>query len=270
MKKLKYLLLSFLIVSCSIKKGFLLENDYNLQKSVKSIEEIRYYPTKYSDSIIKGELSGCTLLEFDKYGNISSRKEFDSNKKLTKRFINKYDYQNLAYQEFEYKDGDSLNIYSESNYSIDSNIKISSVVHRLSNGNILFKSEFTYDSMENTIKEIEFENGQKNIIEWVNIYDGANLVERKEFLNGSDECSKTLLEYDSLGNVSNKKWINRFGETVFNDSFKYDDFGNVITKLAKNNKQTFHYEYDKHNNWTERIEYENGKPWIITERKIKY
>lgn len=270
MKKLRYLIIPLLIFACSTKNVYLLENEYNLQKSVKLIEEIRFYATIKVDSIVKGPLSGYTLLEFDKWENVTSRKDYDSNKKLTKKIINKYDYKNSTYKELEYKNGDSLNIYSESYYSIGSNMKVSSVVHSLTNGNILFEGQFFYDSNNNKIKEIELENGNQTIIEWINIYDGIKLIERKEYINGSDEFSTTLFEYDSHGNVSNKKWINSLGKTVFNDSFTFDEFGNVTAKLTKNNEQTFHYIYDKNNNWIVRIEYENGNPWIITERRIQY
>ena len=35
-------------------------------------------------------------------------------------------------------------------------------------------------------------------------------------------------------------------------------------------KRTYKYEYDKNNNWTQRIEYKNTIPHRITERIIEY
>lgn len=270
MKKLTYLIISLLFISCSAQKKILLESTFNLQKPTKSIEEIRYYTSPINDSISKKKISGYSLYEFDNSGNLTLRKEYDSNKKLTKKNITDYDYKNLIYTEFEYKNEDSLNIYSKSDYTVGTNMKASSVVHHLSNGDVLFESEFTYDSKKNKVKEIELENGHQTVIIWENIYDGKNLIERKEFLNGSTKFSKTLFEYNNLGNLSNKKWINQSGKTVFDDSFEYDLFGNVTVNIQKNNKSTFQYKYDKFNNWIERIEYKNGEPSILTERKLKY
>lgn len=270
MNETKYLLICLVIVSCSSKNGFRLKNEYNLQKSVKSIEEVRYYAAKDDDGITKGQLSGYSLMSFDAWGNILLRREFDSDKKLIKKFQNEYDYQNSTYKEFEFKNNDSLNIYSVSDYSIDSNKRISSEVHYLANGNVLFESELTYDSNGNKTKEIESENGNQTIIEWINIYEEKQLVERKEYLNGNDKFSKTIFKYDDLGNVVKKIWINQQGETVFNDSFEYDKFRNVTAKLSEKSRQTFTYEYDQNNNWIKRIEYINDTPWIITERKLEY
>ena len=59
-------------------------------------------------------------------------------------------------------------------------------------------------------------------------------------------------------------------------TYKYDEKGNIIEEKIYHsdgrfgNTYTYKYEYDKNNNWTQRIKYKNTIPRRITERIIEY
>ena len=69
------------------------------------------------------------------------------------------------------------------------------------------------------------------------------------------------------------------GNVLYDDgtSFTiYNEKGNIIEENYHNSngrlyeKHTYKYEYDKNNNWTQRIEYKNTIPHRITEKIIEY
>lgn len=100
--------------------------------------------------------------------------------------------------------------------------------------------------------------------------------------------------YDKNGNVTSEEKRDSYGSRIYLHKFSYDKNNNLIEKTTedgkitykynanndcieergnisrKNYRKTFEYTYDQHNNWTQKVEYIDGKPSIITEREIIY
>lgn len=59
------------------------------------------------------------------------------------------------------------------------------------------------------------------------------------------------------------------------ETYKYDKVGNetdwsIFYKDEHNATYTYKYKYDKHDNWTEQLSFENGEPKVFTSREIVY
>ena len=112
-------------------------------------------------------------------------------------------------------------------------------------------------SIKETLYEAVDKFGQIEKGNWFNnyftIYDKkGNIIEENDYDSDGSLNSKTTYKYDEKGNKIEE-----------ND---YDSDGRLDSKTTYKYK----YEYDKNNNWTQKIQYRNTIPNIITERIIEY
>ena len=137
-----------------------------------------------------------------------------------------------------------FNIYNEKGNKIEDNSYDS-------DGSLNSKTTYKYDKKGNKIEE--------------NIYDSNGKFVRK-----------TTYKYDKKGNIIEEKSYYPDGSLIYKNTYKYDEKGNMIEENwyesdgSLYEKHTYKYEYDKNNNWTQRIQYKNTIPLNITERIIEY
>ena len=104
----------------------------------------------------------------------------------------------------------------------------------------------------------------------------GNKIEKNVYDSNGRFHYKYTYKYDEKGNKIEENWYNSDGSLDSKYTYKYDEKGNIIEENYHNSngrlyeKHTYKYEYDKNNNWTQRIEYKNTIPHRITEKIIEY
>ena len=233
MEKIILVILSVLcLVSCnqSEKKNDLTEE--NLKGKVKSIKETTYKAIEKFGQIEKGDVLVDSSAVYTDYGRFKIY-----NEKGNKIEENRYNSDGSLYYKVTYK-------YDGKGNKIEVN-------HYDSNGSLILKYTYKYDENGNKIEECWYNEDGSLIVKFTPKYDeNGNMME--------------VNNYDSDGSL-HKKF-----------TYKYDEKGNKIEINNYNSdgrldsKTTYKYEYDKNNNWTQRIEYKNTIPNSITERIIEY
>ena len=105
----------------------------------------------------------------------------------------------------------------------------------------------------------------------------GNKIEKNYYNSDGSLKSKTTYKYDKKGNNIEENTYDSDSRLNFKATYKYDKKGNNIEynicysdgSLDKTTYK-YKYEYDKNNNWTQQVTYENNKPTQITERIIEY
>ena len=142
-----------------------------------------------------------------------------------------------------YTDDGRFKIYNEKGNKIEEN-------YYNSNGSLIYKNTYKYDEKGNKIEE--------------NYYNSNGRL-----------YSKTTYKYDEKGNmIEDNFYDSDDGSLIYKTTYKYDEKGNIIEENHYDSNgrldSKYTYEYDKNNNWTQRIEYKNTIPHRITERIIEY
>ena len=142
-----------------------------------------------------------------------------------------------------YTDDGRFKIYNEKGNKIEEN-------YYNSNGSLIYKNTYKYDEKGNKIEE--------------NYYNSNGRL-----------YSKTTYKYDEKGNmIEDNFYDSDDGSLIYKNTYKYDEKGNIIEENHYDSNgrldSKYTYEYDKNNNWTQRIEYKNTIPHRITERIIEY
>ena len=103
----------------------------------------------------------------------------------------------------------------------------------------------------------------------------GNKIEENYYNSNGRLYSKTTYKYDEKGNmIEDNFYDSDDGSLIYKNTYKYDEKGNIIEENHYDSNgrldSKYTYEYDKNNNWTQRIEYKNTIPHRITERIIEY
>lgn len=99
-------------------------------------------------------------------------------------------------------------------------------------------------------------------------------MEVKDFLYEYDkqDSTTTAYTYDKKGNIAAMTRVNH-GD-ISSHKYYYNDKNLCIKEIDSSNYgldiYRFEYKYDSNNNWIQKISIENGKPYEILERIIKY
>ena len=106
--------------------------------------------------------------------------------------------------------------------------------------------------------------------------DNGNRIESNGYNSDGSLKSKFIDKYDDNGNKIEYIRYNSDGFLDWKSISKYDDKGNRIESIEDNSNGSlnytlsYDYEFDKNNNWINRIYYENKIPKTIVERTIEY
>ena len=150
---------------------------------------------------------------------------------------------------------------------------------QIEKGNVLYcLSYFTiYNEKGNKIEKNHYEfDGRLDYKVTYKYDENGNKIEKNDYDSDGSLDSKTTYKYDEKGNIIEINNYNSDGSLYSKHTYKYDEKGNIIEINNYNsdgrlkNTYTYKYEYDKNNNWTQRIEYKNTIPNSITERIIEY
>ena len=145
--------------------------------------------------------------------------------------------------------------------------------------------EIYYDENGNKIKICRYDYDDLSY-KYTHKYDEkGNIVEDNSYDSDGSLSSKHTYKYDEKGNIVEDNNYN-FDGRLFDSktTYKYDEKGNMIEETYYDSdgipdykytykyksKYTCKYEYDKNNNWTQQVTYENNKPTQIKERIIEY
>ena len=124
------------------------------------------------------------------------------------------------------------------------------------------KNDLTEENLKGKVKSIK-ETTYKAV-------DKFGQIEKGDVLNNYFNI------YNEKGNKIEDNSYDSDGRLHSKYTYKYDEKGNMIEENwyesdgSLYEKHTYKYEYDKNNNWTQRIEYKNTIPHRITEKIIEY
>ena len=134
-----------------------------------------------------------------------------------------------------------------------------------------------YNKKGNTIEENDYNSDGSLFSKFTYKYDEkGNIIEKNDYDSDGRLDYKTTYKYDEKGNMIEATYYNSDGRLSSKTTYKYDEKGNTIEEndynsdSSLNSKTTYKYKYDKNNNWTQQVTYENNKPTQITERIIEY
>ena len=152
---------------------------------------------------------------------------------------------------------------------------------QIEKGNVLYDAftfPFTiYDEKGNNIEENHYDSDGRLSYKYIYKYDKkGNNIEENHYDSDGRLDSKYIYKYDEKGNKIEENRYDSNGRLSQKTTYKYDEKGNTIEKNDYDSdgrpaeNYSYKYEYDKNNNWTQRIEYKNTIPVYITERIIEY
>jgi hypothetical protein len=270
----------------------------SLKGPVASLKE-----TKYSIRLEKGKAVKDTVTEspksyrYNKAGYITEEVYYELNDSINERWNFVFDANNKQLEGNRYM-GDGYLIWNYScTYDAAGNCK---EVIKYEDGSLVEISRFTYDSKGNCISINSESEGiwsdtirydaNNNEIEHLTINPEGEMVMHRTHQYDSNNNMIESVEYDNLGVISFKqtfaydknnreiesKFYSALGEVMERVGRTYDNKGNALTYTSyKDNgdakwTMTYTYDYDKHQNWTQKTDFADGKPAYITERLITY
>ena len=274
----KLFFLILLLSACTSKKKTDLQS-LSLQGKVKQIIELQYRAVERFGKVEKGALyreeEWDMVMQFNENGYFSSICFLNSSGEEVGHTDYLYNAQNELIEASNY---DAEGGFSDKNiYSYDDKGRVNQVIEVNRDGGLNGSVLTEYDDKIGQLTISSYNAGGKLLkkelrttdkngfpIETI-IYDAENqlLDHRKECFN-----DKGLIE--KLTVFSSERDI------LMEVSFKYDKYDNMILQEGTDeNGQKYlptRYEYlfDKHGNWTKRIEYVGDEPTFVLERQIEY
>lgn len=252
MNKILFFMIALSLVSCGGRDIYNDLKQQNLHGEIKQVRMTSYSVIEKFNQVEKKARTSereNTLTVFNNKGNQVEKTFFSPTDKAMRHYEYRYDTKGNRALVNEFKEGGALKtryIYTQDSESNE--VEINSY-----SGQGVFLQ-----------KEIRSYNDKQLLLE-EETYNKKGELEQKQInaYNDQDLCIETNI-YDAEGQLKYKY------------SFVYDDKGNMIErkKYDKNGKtianHTYIYTLDDKNNWTERIEYLNGKAIYLTDREITY
>lgn len=260
--KILYTLITvtLLNISCNdnIKKNDLAV--HNLYEDVKLIEQNVYYTVEKFGEISKGKLFLSSEQIYNIDGNLEEVNNYYPENILGSKWVIKYNDVGNKIKTIIYNaEGDLSTEWSEKNVNSESYD-----YKRFNNDEIA--NESYHDYLKNyKYQKVSYKYDEKGkLIEIITNDPEDNLVKRETNKYDLEGNLVEVINFNSDNKINTKK-ISRF-----------DDNGNVMTDEIKDYKSnetvaiSYKYEFDENDNWTKRIELENGVSKYITIRKIDY
>lgn len=269
---------SLLFFSCNKSKE--IKNDLekqNLYGNVKSITENNFFAVEKFGEIFKGdtfsELTDSSYIEFNTNGYIIKSFLFlrekndynDKNQLITKQYLSK-DLKTVTTETYKY-DNKGYLIESNSDFSKDKTKYLND-----KDGNCIELNQ--YDSIGNLFNKVKTNISFNK--------EGNRIEERKSYNDDGSFSNHFKTIFDKNGNEIESCFYDESGKIYQKINSKYNRQNLLIEYIEKLEYQKnvseewtklIKYKYtkfDSNKNWTEKIEYKNGKPIQIIERKIVY
>lgn len=252
----------------------------NLKGEVKTFREYSYQTIDSFGKISKGERQyeeGIDYyqnrspkggyLTFNKNGGLIETLEYDLNNKVKEKIIFTYNENGNIIEENIFDNNDKFDYkvvfkYNDKGYLIDRSLY-------KNDGKLHSKFVYKYNKKDNQINKSLYFDGELDSTEDYKYDDKGNLIESNvvsygKFIN----WETSFFEFDNQGNlIEESSNINsKEGSLDLITTYNYNKYGDKITK----DDTTYEYVYDSQKNWIKRIEFYNGVPKFIVERKIEY
>ena len=241
---------------------------------VDSIIEMNYKASLTNNEIAKGYEDygkAKTIVTYDKKGIVKELSVYISKDKKGNTY------------QYDYDKNDRLikRIVLNSESDTVHKIVIDYQAHDLIEKSVFFDGQTTpttkwifYFNDKSVIEKRSFPADDK-------VYSNYELGENNELLKQTNDTYYWNYKYNDKGKLVDEEQytILRIDDgnpirPVYRNEYKYDDYLNVIwiKKTTSRSEKIieFKYTFDEKNNWIKRIEFENDKPKLITERIIVY
>lgn len=245
------------VVSCNSNSPTNSRTDWSelsLKGSVKSLRQIDYPAIEQGGVVTKGE----------RKPGISFSDEF-------KLFNEK----GMLLEENSSMSVDDLGLkvaykYDEQGYKIER-------VGKYNDGSVLFKNTIKYSSDRHTVETKTYKGGDKFEQKDKAIYDdNFRLIEQFGYEPDGKQFYKSTYKYDQDGNIKEHSYFDETDKLQSRTTYTYDKQGNQVEYFLYRGDGTidshvsYTYEFDNKNNWVRCVHVRDGKPFIISEREIKY
>ncbi len=255
----------------------------NLGKKKPNIQEIKEYAFDSLGRIVEYNV------EYPEGKVVQKTKKIYEDTLLVKEILS--DKNNKPFQTIEYK-YDNGKLTEKKHLLLPTNKIVSKEVYRY-DGNK--KTAEFYTKKEGVLQQISY---------IVSEMSDGNIIKETKFSPKGDTVYTVYYKYDDAGNIINLKNISGTGKKFLEIKYQYDTLGNRILEVLdnppsnsvretkyyynsnqdlvkkqviqhysnRNDTTTYEYEYkyDKNNNWIEKLESRNGKPWAKSQRTIEY
>lgn len=138
-------------------------------------------------------------------------------------------------------------------------------------------STYKYDNKGNLIEAYIYTDGSLSEKKTAKYDEKGNRIEENIYNSEGNLNFKATYKYDKKKNKIEENWYHSDGVLVLKKTYKYDNNEDLIETIQYKSedsipeKYTYKYlQYDAQGNWTERVEYENDKPYYINMREIVY
>lgn len=298
---LTYVVLVFFTLKCTQVKAQESENYlkvYGLRGKVKSLKQSTFEAIDKFGVVQKGkrididnDFDFNRLLYFNENGDWTTIFDFDSLGNLSSKTVCTYDSESKLIELTVSSGADQLTEKHVYNYIQG---RISQIAHYDSVGNLLKKTLYEYDNMNQKIESREYlvdgTKGEKEtwaydkqgvLVEHCNYRASGALSIRKKYDKNGNNIENNFTQfgiqflhrYDKNGNAVESTLKNTDGETK--SYYEYNSNGDKIRIKHVVGKDTditaYEYTYDQHHrNWIKRIEYHNSIPKYFVEREIEY
>ena len=133
---------------------------------------------------------------------------------------------------------------------------------------------FKYNEKGELLEEYHLDDNQKKVYHQKTEFKEGKKVRFIKYKKGEKDI---VYMYNAAGQeTSMTKYKAGATEPVFTRTYEYNEQGNVVkmemiqTRGNIKVEWGFEYKYDKHDNWIERLETEDGREFRLTKREIKY
>ena len=162
-------------------------------------------------------------------------------------------------------------------YTYDESGKITQVKSMDNKDKPQFNYTYTYDDKGNETERATYDKNDKLVQRITYAYDdNGNMTEMVEYDANNKLSQKETYKYDVKNKKIEQQGYNLNGSLAYTFKYLYNPKGELIETRTFDpagnltSKLTQHFKFDAYKNWTERIQYTDGKGSYITERIIEY
>jgi hypothetical protein len=287
MTRMKFWLL-FLVFVYARFDAFAQQSDRDRAKlngPVMSYDQTSYEAVEKKGRIKKGEPAyrlpsqGNRFVAYTEEGYVAERKEINLQGEVTSHKKFTYDQNNSMNAAIYYADGLAY-VTRDSNVYDDQGLRLAVYSCDEPCTGFQMTNRYTYDDYGYLVwDEFNLDDSidcGRNF--YVNYPDGRP-QEIRTYYNCQDSVySARKYTYDDKGNISEESLCRQDGKTDLTEAHMYNEQGHhtqmvvtlYMTEPAPRMVFTYEYVYDKYGNWIQKIEYLDGVPKYIIERKITY
>jgi hypothetical protein len=214
-----------------------------------------------------------SVFRYDSRGRLSEERNYGWNNKLVYYNVYRYDERGNEIMRRNFLSGRKLFMKIVMDYDDDNNL----IQERTQSprGQSLGRAVWQYDSLGNPVLEITYDPDNVETRKTAYVYDKRGYV-TAERSTCYGLTVVTNYSYDTLGRVAEEKTINAAKKQEKHIKYSYNQHGHEIAQVYYSQDGnvirtiTFSNYYDTRNNLLKKVQVENGKETILTDRTIVY